>query len=183
MLDEPKAISIFKQIISALEYIHEKNICHRDLKLENVLIDDKGKIKIIDFGLSKRVEDHKKLATFCGSWSYCSPEVAQQNDYDGYANDRWSLGVLLFALVSGCLPFDDPDDNRYKTLHSIIHQPLLCPEHLSESCEDFLSKILDKDPTTRMSFSQMRRHKFMRMMSFQHMSQRYKNDRANRITN
>ena len=121
VLEEPEAIGIFKQIISALEYLHEKNICHRDLKLENILIDDKGKIKIIDFGLSKKVEDQKKLDTFCGSWSYCSPEVAQQNDYDGYANDRWSLGILLFALVSGCLPFDDPDDNRCKTLHSIIH--------------------------------------------------------------
>ena len=56
------------------------------------------------------------MSTFCGSWSYCSPEVAQMLDYDGFSNDRWMLGVVLFTLVSGCLPFDDIDDNQYKTL-------------------------------------------------------------------
>ena len=117
-----------------MEYLHQNGICHRDLKLENILIDSKGKIKITDFGLSRKVENNEKMSTFCGSWSYCSPEVAQMHDYDGFSNDRWMLGVVLFTLVSGCLPFDDIDDNQYKTLQSIVNKPLCCPDNLSEGC-------------------------------------------------
>jgi len=104
-LGEPDARRIFRQIATAIYYCHKHNICHRDLKLENILLDEDGGAKIADFGLSN-VFGEDLLKTFCGSPLYASPEIVLGHPYKGPEVDCWSLGVLLYTLVYGAMPFD-----------------------------------------------------------------------------
>ncbi len=89
--------------------MHKINIVHRDLKPENLLLDHKRNIKIVDFGLSNTYKPNEMLKTACGSPCYASPEMVAGNRYDPIKSDIWSTGVILFALLCGFLPFDDPD--------------------------------------------------------------------------
>ena len=107
-LPEAKAREYLRQIVEGLSYLHSKNIIHRDIKFENVMLDRKGRIKIGDFGMSKVCKKGHRLATRCGSTRYISPEMAKMqpgDTYDGRAMDVWSTGVLLFAMITGTLPF------------------------------------------------------------------------------
>ena len=81
------------------------NICHRDLKLENILIDERNNVKIIDFGFSVSSAPDQKLKIFCGTPSYMAPEIVQKKDYNGFATDIWSLGIILYVMLSGNYPF------------------------------------------------------------------------------
>lgn len=92
-----------------MSYVHEMGYCHRDLKPENVMMDHSKKVKLIDFGFAAQIPDlkTKQLQTCCGSDAYAAPEVLRQDEYDGQAADVWSLGVLLYAILCGALPFDD----------------------------------------------------------------------------
>lgn len=104
-VEEPEARKIIQQICKGLSYCHAKHIVHRDLKLENILIDDNKNIKIIDFGFSVSVAPDKTLNIFCGTPSYMAPEIVSKKNYKGHATDTWSLGILLFALLCGHFPF------------------------------------------------------------------------------
>ena len=96
---------MFRQIAEAMEYLHSLNICHRDIKLDNILIENRtNNIKIIDFGFSV-ICGNQKLKIFCGTPSYMSPEIVQKRDYEGKPVDMWALGVLLFAMLTGTFPF------------------------------------------------------------------------------
>ena len=92
-----------RQLLEILAYLHLRKISHRDIKLENIIIDKQGQIKLIDFGFSCNAE--RPLNTFCGTISYMSPEIVSRKDYDGSLSDVWSAGVLLYILLSGRLPF------------------------------------------------------------------------------
>jgi len=104
-LKEPYAKVIFKQIIDGLAYIHSKCVCHRDIKLDNILLDGKGTVKIGDFGISKQTEDrHQRMTEHCGTPAYIAPEILKGKPYS-FNVDLWSAGVVLFAMLYGTVPF------------------------------------------------------------------------------
>jgi serine/threonine protein kinase len=97
---------LFKQIAEGIEYLHSQNIAHRDIKLDNILIEDKTNIvKIIDFGFSVMCSSIQKLKIFCGTPSYMAPEITMKKEYDGKTVDMWALGVLLYVMLTGIFPF------------------------------------------------------------------------------
>ena len=116
-VDEVESCNYFQQIISGIDYIHKLNIVHRDMKPENLLLDHKNKIKIVDFGLSNTYKDEEMLKTACGSPWYAAPEMIAGKSYAGPRADIWSCGVILYALVCGFLPFEDQNtSNLYKKI-------------------------------------------------------------------
>jgi serine/threonine protein kinase len=104
-MDEEDARRIFKQVLSALQYCHSKCVCHRDIKLENVMLDSRGNVKIIDFGFSTCIPNDKKIKIFCGTPSYMAPEIVAKKEFCGPPADIWASGVLLYAFFCGCFPF------------------------------------------------------------------------------
>lgn len=104
-LEESEARRVYLQICKGMSYCHSKNIVHRDLKLENILIDDDNNVKIIDFGFSISITPDKTLNIFCGTPSYMAPEIVSKRNYKGQATDVWALGILLYALLCGHFPF------------------------------------------------------------------------------
>jgi 5'-AMP-activated protein kinase catalytic alpha subunit len=132
-------------------------VCHRDLKPENLLLDYDKSLKIVDFGLSNMYEPPAgTLKTACGSPCYAAPEMIAGKRYTGLKTDIWSSGVILFAMVCGFLPFEDPKtSNLYK---KILAGDYKIPKFLSTDCAHFISKILQTDPDARYSIADMRAH-------------------------
>lgn len=104
-MEEPTAKRIFAQLFSALEYLHSKCIAHRDIKLENVMLDGDRNVKLIDFGFSTQIPNTQKVKLFCGTPSYMAPEIVLKSDYCGPPADVYASGVLLFTFFCGCFPF------------------------------------------------------------------------------
>ena len=117
-MPEYQAKNLFKQIIIALSYCHKKSIAHRDIKLENILLDkSKKEIKLIDFGFSTCIPNDKKIKMFCGTPSYMAPEIVMKSEYCGPPADMWASGVLLYALMNGQFPFKGQNDKElYKKI-------------------------------------------------------------------
>ncbi|XP_058481734.1 serine/threonine-protein kinase MARK2 isoform X14 [Solea solea] len=151
-MKEKEARAKFRQIVSAVQYCHQKCIVHRDLKAENLLLDADMNIKIADFGFSNEFTLGNKLDTFCGSPPYAAPELFQGKKYDGPEVDVWSLGVILYTLVSGSLPFDG--QNLKELRERVLRGKYRIPFYMSTDCENLLKKFLILNPLKRGSLEQ-----------------------------
>ena len=157
-LDEKEASYYFYQLINGLESLHKNGIVHRDLKPENLLINKNNILKIIDFGLSNYYENNKFLSTPCGSPCYAAPEMLCGTNYDGISVDIWTTGIILYALLCGCLPFDNEDRNiLYK---KIMKGKISYPENLEKDAIDLIKKILVINPKERISIKNIKKHPF-----------------------
>ena len=156
---------IFTQFVLILEYLHkEQFICHRDIKAENVLFDLNYNVRLIDFGLSTEFnESSPTLYTACGSPAYVAPEIILQKGYTKSA-DIWSAGILLFAIMSGYLPFDSKDSSEIPNL--IINEKLIFPSYFSQNLKQLLNGMLDKDPNTRFTLNQIKNHLWFSNIEF-----------------
>ncbi|XP_044499768.1 CBL-interacting serine/threonine-protein kinase 1-like [Mangifera indica] len=156
-LPEAEGRKIFQQLIDGVSYCHNKGVFHRDLKLENVLVDSKGNIKISDFGLSalpQHFRDDGLLHTTCGSPNYVAPEVLANRGYDGATSDIWSCGVILYVILSGYLPFDDR--NLAVLYQKIFKGDTKIPKWLSPGAESMLRGILEPNPIKRMTMADIK---------------------------
>ncbi|XP_014240999.1 serine/threonine-protein kinase SIK3-like isoform X2 [Cimex lectularius] len=158
-LREIEACKIFHQIVAAVSYCHSRNVVHRDLKAENLLLDANMKIKLADFGFSNEFEAGDKLKTWCGSPPYAAPELFQGVQYDGPKADIWSLGVVLYVLVCGSLPFDG--NTLWSLKNKVISGMFRIPFFMSADCEQLIRQMLLIDPERRLSIKQIRAHRWM----------------------
>ncbi|CAH8438189.1 unnamed protein product [Heterobilharzia americana] len=147
-LSEKVAKRYFRQIVTAIAYCHKLRVVHRDLKPENVVFFEKlGLVKLTDFGFSNRFIPGTHLDTACGSLAYSAPEILLGDSYDAPKVDIWSLGVILYMLVSGSLPFQETNDSE--TLTKIMDCDYSMPSHLSPECKRLISRLLIRDPQKR----------------------------------
>ncbi|RRT67663.1 hypothetical protein B296_00023674 [Ensete ventricosum] len=155
-LKEDVARKYFQQLINAVDFCHSRGVYHRDLKPENLLLDDNGNLKISDFGLSALAECKRQdglLHTTCGTPAYVAPEVLSRKGYDGAKADIWSCGVILFVLMAGYLPFHDP--NLIEMYRKIGKAEFRCPNWFPMDVRKLLSRILDPNPTSRISIAKI----------------------------
>lgn len=150
-LAPPEALKYFREIIYGVDYCHRFNIAHRDLKPENLLLDSHKNIKIADFGMAAMEIANGMLETSCGSPHYASPEIVAGKAYHGSASDIWSCGVVLFALLVGRLPFDDP--NMRVLLQKVRAGRFEIPSYIPADAKDLIRKMLVVDPEYRITVS------------------------------
>lgn len=156
-LSEPEACGFLQQMSAGLLYCHQNNVVHRDVKLENVLLDAGNMVKIIDFGLCAIASAGMRLRVFCGSPSYAAPEIVSRRPYEGPPVDVWSLGVVLFAMVCGYLPFHAQGDKK-ALCRKIVKGQYSMPEHLSPELQDLIRRMLQLDPVERISMAHVVSH-------------------------
>ena len=149
-LDESDCRRLFVQIVSALAYCHSQGVAHRDIKLENILLDEaEKKVKLIDFGFATCMPGHKKVRMFCGTPSYIAPEILKREEYAGPPADIWALGVLLYALLCGAFPYKGTTD---KELYANIKSGnITYGTHMSESVIELIKMMLSINPSERPS--------------------------------
>lgn len=164
-LPEWKSRHYFCQLVSAIDYLHsELKIAHRDLKVENVMIDRNDNVRLIDFGLGNMFRgENAVLQTACGSPAYAPPEMYHGKPYTTSA-DIWSLGIVLYAMVCGRLPFGDM--NIQKLVMKIVTEEPIYPDKLPPQLRDILQKMLTKDPQNRITIQQMMQHPWFQQYYF-----------------
>ncbi|OOQ82881.1 putative serine/threonine protein kinase (Kcc4) [Penicillium brasilianum] len=155
-LPEEEAVRVFRQIIAGLGYCHRFNICHRDLKPENILLDGNHNVKIADFGMAALQPAGHWLNTSCGSPHYAAPEIIYGRKYRGDRADMWSCGIILYALLTGYLPFDGGD--LANTLRLVKKGDYMIPPELSDEAADLIQQILQKRPEDRIPMHEIWLH-------------------------
>ena len=151
---------IFAQLLGAVTYVHDKSCVHRDLKLENILLDKHENVKLCDFGFTREYEGRASyLQTYCGTVCYAAPEMLKGEKYAGEKVDVWSLGIILYALLTGELPFDEDDDNATKV--RILTTEPKYPDHLPPDAKTLIVALLSKRPLLRPSLSEILAHPFL----------------------
>ncbi|KAF5388621.1 hypothetical protein D9757_004751 [Collybiopsis confluens] len=154
----PQALSFFQQIVIAVSYCHRLNVYHRDLKLENILVDNDFNVKIADFGLAS-FQPNSIVRTACGSPHYCAPEVITgYGNYNGAMADVWSCGIILYTLLTCSLPFNAEldDDLKDEILQADVH----FPDGIHPDAQDLISRMLTKEPHKRITMSEVQNHPF-----------------------
>ena len=159
-LNEEDASIIFYQIVNGVEYLHNNLICHRDLKLENILIDKKKNVKIIDYNLSNFFLESNGciLKTPCGSPYYAAPEMIKNKSYNAKSVDIWSIGIILYVILCGFLPFEDKNSRRL--YQKIINSKIFIPNFLSDIARNIIENLLQKNCTKRYTIKQIKKHPF-----------------------
>lgn len=153
---EREAVPLFRQLVSALDYCHANRVIHRDLKPENLMVDNRGNLKLIDFGFSNLYHPRSHLETNCGSPLYASPEIVQGVRYVGPEVDTWSSGVILFAMLTGTLPFED---EQLKGLYGkICAGNYTIPSFVSPAARDLIQSMLTVDPRSRATIQHIKYH-------------------------
>ncbi|KAI3693743.1 hypothetical protein L1987_76695 [Smallanthus sonchifolius] len=161
---EDEARFFFQQLISGVSYCHSMEICHRDLKLENTLLDGSPspRLKICDFGYSKSGLLHSQPKSTVGTPAYIAPEVLSRKEYDGKIADVWSCGVTLYVMLVGAYPFEDPEDPRNfrKTIGRIVSVQYSIPDYVrvSADCRHLLSHIFVANPSKRITIEEIKKH-------------------------
>ncbi|XP_034403775.1 serine/threonine-protein kinase SIK3 homolog isoform X5 [Cyclopterus lumpus] len=158
---EKDARKKFKQIVAAVHFCHCRNIVHRDLKAENLLLDHNLNIKIADFGFSNLFSRGQLLKTWCGSPPYAAPELFEGKEYDGPKVDIWSLGVVLYVLVCGALPFDGSTLQNLRA--RVLSGKFRIPFFMSTDCEYLIRHMLVLEPSRRLTMEQINKNKWMRL--------------------
>lgn len=167
-LREDEAVRLLRQLIAGLAYCHRFNICHRDLKPENLLLDRDHNLKIADFGMAALQPHGKNLTTSCGSPHYAAPEIIAAREYKGSQADVWSVGIILYAMLNGFLPFDG--DDLSSTLRLVRRGRYYLSPNLSPEATDLLQRILQLDPDQRITIDQMWSHPLLRKYESLHRS-------------
>ncbi len=148
-LNEKYAKFVFKQIMEGLAYLHQNGVVHRDIKLDNILLDGHGNIKIADFGVSRKVIDNEILFEQCGTPAYIAPEIVRELGYKGYPVDIWSAGVCLYAMLYGNVPFKA---NQMGDLNKMILDATIeFKDTVSEESRDLMQRMMQKNPNKRLT--------------------------------
>ncbi|KAL8773127.1 MAG: hypothetical protein Q9209_001803 [Squamulea sp. 1 TL-2023] len=155
-----KVQKIFTQLVGAVIYVHNMSCVHRDLKLENILLDKQENVKLCDFGFTREYDGKMSyLQTFCGTVCYSAPEMLRGEKYAGEKVDVWSLGIVLFAILTGELPFDD--DNEMVTKHKILTTELTYPDSVPADAKALISQLLSKRPLLRPTLADILTNPFL----------------------
>ena len=162
-LQEIEACKFYQQIISGIEYLHKLKIVHRDLNPENLLLDSKKNIRIVDFGLSNMYPNNELLSTACGSPCYAAPEMINGEKYNGLLVDIWSSGIVLYAMICGYLPFEDKDNDIL--YDKICEGKFIVPNFISDLANDFLHRILNIAPRKRYNLNQIKNHPWFNLIN------------------
>ena len=164
-LSEKDICKIYQQIISGIEYLHEVGIAHRDLKLENILLNFKNDIKIIDFGLSNKYnkDNDELLQSSCGSPCYAAPEMIRGTKYHGLDTDIWSSGIILYLMLCKSFPFNDK--NNSKLYQKILGGKFSLPSYLSNEAKDLLIKLLKVNPNERIKLNEIKKHPWFNLIN------------------
>uniref|UniRef100_A0A0G4IA65 Protein kinase domain-containing protein n=1 Tax=Chromera velia CCMP2878 TaxID=1169474 RepID=A0A0G4IA65_9ALVE len=157
-LDERRANKYFMQLIDAVEYLHNSKVAHRDIKLENILLDGKDNIKLIDLGIANTYQTNPLLVSQCGAQEYQAPEVFQGRGYDPQKADIWGCGVVLAALLIGFLPLDRWEPVRHFQTVMVSGSIPGTKIVLSTAVRSLINRLLDKNPDTRVAFEEIRKH-------------------------
>ncbi|KAI8910003.1 kinase and ubiquitin-associated domains of Mark3PAR-1 [Powellomyces hirtus] len=162
-LPEQEARTLFRDLWSAVQYCHASGVVHRDLKPENLLLSESNTLKLIDYGFASLLQPvsdggggQQSLSTFCGSPAYAAPEMLSGKKYTGPEADVWSMGVILFVLVTGTMPFDDT--HMRKLWAAVIGGKYKIPDFVSAECKDLIQKLLKTNPSARATLVEIRDH-------------------------
>jgi len=163
---DSEARSIITQISKALEHIHQQKIAHRDVKLENILVDQQGTIYVIDLGLCAFIQEGTLCKDWCGSDNYLAPEIVRRIPYDGYKADVFSAGVVLFALLYGVFPFENLRVHGAQSIDSLRPLKTLKVRFptdvaVAKEAQDLISRMLEDDPHKRITIAEVLKHEWM----------------------
>jgi 5'-AMP-activated protein kinase catalytic alpha subunit len=158
-LKEDVAKCLFKQLMESLAYCHRKNILHRDIKLDNILLDSEGQVKLCDFGVGKIVKKGEKMTEQCGTPAYIAPEILRDQGYFGFGVDIWSAGVVLYAMLYGTVPFKANNMSELQTM--IMKAKYTLREDVSVEARDLLKGLMEKDSAKRMTLTEVLQHEWL----------------------